>query len=530
MRYFTSSPRTTGSLVVLLGLLSAASASQAQTTNTGTVNSTDGNAYNSGAFVNTSTGTFTNTGSTLYYAGPSAATFANDGAYTATNSATNPATDRFLGPNNAPGTQEISGATAPDFYNLTFDNGTGQLFTVSNTQGANVANTLTLNNGKTTTLNTVAGAIHMGSSASAVAGTLGATAGYVDGYMSKAGTTSFTYPLGAGNQNTTSPNDPTASGGTIYSPIRLSSPSATTLRYRASPAPSNTSFTAADMVPLTVVSNREYYPMGTAGAPSGSTITMPYTNFGPAGYVGSAGTLTIAAFNSTTGKWENLSNTATNPTAANAVTVTLNKTLSSTYTALALASTSQLNPLPVQLTAFTAVKRAADGLLSWTTASEVNSAYFEVQASTDGAKWQVLGQVKAAGTSSSPRSYSFLDKAIARYGSAVVYYRLNQVDQDGTSAFSPVRTLAPDALAWGVSAYPNPFAAELTAQLTTPEAGPVSLTLLDVMGRVVLRQELLAASGSQTISLAEARSLPAGAYLLLVSQHAYHATLRIVRR
>ena len=196
---------------------------------------------------------------------------------------------------------------------------------------------------------------------------------------------------------------------------------------------------------------------------------------------------------------------------------------------LALASTTTANPLPVQLTAFAATRKGEDGLLSWTTASEVNSAYFEVQASADGSKWQVLGQVKAAGTSTTPRDYSLLDKVLARYGAPLVYYRLNQVDQNGTSAFSPVRTLAPDALAWGISAYPNPFATELAATLTTAEAGPATVRLYDVMGRLVFSQQLTATVGSQMLDLRPATSLATGEYVLRVQQGTHTSTLRITK-
>ncbi|MGI4873913.1 MAG: T9SS type A sorting domain-containing protein [Janthinobacterium lividum] len=185
--------------------------------------------------------------------------------------------------------------------------------------------------------------------------------------------------------------------------------------------------------------------------------------------------------------------------------------------------------LPVQLTAFTAVKKAADGLLSWTTASEANSAYFEVQASPDGSTWQVLGQVAAAGSSSTVRTYSFLDQAIARYGVPLVYYRLRQVDQDGTSAFSPVRTLAPDALAWAISAYPNPSAGELSVQLTTGETGPVKVSVYDVRGTVLLQSELAGSLGTQLLELPGASALAAGTYLLRVQQGAHTSTVRFSR-
>lgn len=523
MAYLSISPAARRWLLALGILPGLAGPAWAQSYNTGAVANVGG-LYHAAGFTNTATGSFANIGGSAVaaYAGAGTA-FTNAGSYAASAGAT----DRFVGPAGAAGPQTLAGTTAPAFHNLTLANGSGQVFSLTNAAGLTVANTLTLSNGRTTTLTTVAGAIRLGSAASAVAGTLGAAAGYVDGYVGKAGTSSFLYPLGASNQNATSANNP-ANGAIIYSPISLSSPGGTTLRYVATTAPSNTSFTPGDAQPLVTVSSKEYYPMGLGAAPAGSTITMPYTNFGTSGtgYVGTPATLTIAAFNSSTGRWENLSSTATNPTASGAVTVTLNKALTTAYTALALASTTASNPLPVVLTTFTATRRGADALLEWATASELNSAYFEVQVSPDGLAWRGLGKVAAAGTNAGDRRYSFTDLSLSRYGAPLLYYRLQQVNHDGTGTYSPVRTVAVGT-EWQVVAYPNPSAGPLTLQLTTLETGPVSLTLLDAIGRTVLTRQFSAQAGTQTLPLTEA--LPAGSYILLVRQYEHLGTVRVVR-
>ncbi|MGI4871023.1 MAG: hypothetical protein ACRYFX_07575 [Janthinobacterium lividum] len=527
-------------LAGLLSLLGLAQSAYAQEYNSGTATNT-GSLYHGGAFTNAGTGAFTNTG-TIYYTGPSTATFSNAGTY----AATSPGLDQFEGPGRVAGAQELAGTVAPTFFGLTLTN-TVTSFALSNTAGADVSDVFTFGNtGILTTTGLTAAAASTAAANTNAAGALrlnttgsttlaGTNTHYIDGFLAKAGTTSFAYPLGATNTNSAGTNPATNASGTggIYSPLTLSSPGGTAVRYVAGATPNSASFaTQGGGLQLTNVSRLEYYPIGTVGAAANSTITMPYGNFGLTSggtvYVGNnPATLTIAGYDGT--RWTNLSALATNPvnTTNQTVTVQLPAALSTSYTALALASTSTANPLPVQLTVFTAVKKEADGLLSWTTASEVNSAYFEVQASADGAKWQVLGQVKAAGTSNSPRNYSWLDKQLARYGSVVVYYRLNQADQDGKASFSPVRTLAPDALAWGVSAYPNPFAAELMARLTTPEAGPVTLTLLDALGRTVLRREMTATAGTLLLDVQQGQALAAGTYSLLVRQGQHLATVHL---
>ncbi|GAA4349451.1 hypothetical protein GCM10023185_06210 [Hymenobacter saemangeumensis] len=189
---------------------------------------------------------------------------------------------------------------------------------------------------------------------------------------------------------------------------------------------------------------------------------------------------------------------------------------------------TNFSPLPVTLVAFTAVRKGADGLLTWRTATELNSASFEVQASTNGLAWQTLSRQPAAGTSNSAHDYRYLDANLARYSVPTVYYRLRQVDVDGTTHYSPVVALSLQVSAWAVEAFPRPFESGLTARLSTPEAGPATLVVLDATGREVLRRTVPAALGSQLIGLPEADALPAGLYTLRISQGSHAGMVRVV--
>jgi|GEM_PF-5473687 hypothetical protein len=94
--------------------------------------------------------------------------------------------------------------------------------------------------------------------------------------------------------------------------------------------------------------------------------------------------------------------------------------------------------LPLNLLNFDAQKTDGDALLSWTTADEVNTAYFDVEASTNGTLYQAIGRVQAAGNSSEKQQYSFRHQqpAAGRY-----YYRLKMADKDGTIRYSGTRIL-----------------------------------------------------------------------------------------
>lgn len=95
-----------------------------------------------------------------------------------------------------------------------------------------------------------------------------------------------------------------------------------------------------------------------------------------------------------------------------------------------------ITPLPVTLVSFKAEVTDQNKVeLTWKTASEKNNAYFEIQRTSDTAQqnYTIVGMVDGAGTSQVERNYSFTDNA-APIGD--LYYRLKQVDFDGTVTYS----------------------------------------------------------------------------------------------
>ncbi len=111
-------------------------------------------------------------------------------------------------------------------------------------------------------------------------------------------------------------------------------------------------------------------------------------------------------------------------------------------------------PLPVDLVAFSAVNAGQQVLVSWQTATELNSAWFAVERSADGLEFAEIARVAAAGTTSEPRDYTHYDDSPL---SGVSYYRLRQLDLDGTEDYS--RTVAVQRASQDIAAgylWPNP--------------------------------------------------------------------------
>ncbi|MDO7849815.1 IPT/TIG domain-containing protein [Hymenobacter sp. M29] len=174
------------------------------------------------------------------------------------------------------------------------------------------------------------------------------------------------------------------------------------------------------------------------------------------------------------------------------------------------------SPLPVQLTAFTATLAPSQTTvqLAWATASEQNSAAFEVERSLSGTSFERIGTVAAAGSSSTSRSYALLDARLPA-DATTLYYRLRQVDQDGTASYSPVRTVALTGAAAGLALFPNPTHGG-SATLTGAQPGTV-VTAFDALGREVTRAT---ADASGTAALAMPAGQPVGVYVVRVGSTA----------
>ena len=188
-------------------------------------------------------------------------------------------------------------------------------------------------------------------------------------------------------------------------------------------------------------------------------------------------------------------------------------------------------PLPVELTAFTAERQGSGTLLRWTTAAERNNAYFEVQSSPNGQQFTALGRVGGQGQATQAHTYTYSDPSLARYAAAVVYYRLRQTDVDGTSTYSPVRSVAATAaVARQFRVYPNPSQAALGVQLDAEQAGPATLRLTNALGGLVFEKDVLLVAGANALSLPEAQGLLPGYYHLQLQQGAQRQMLALLRQ
>jgi hypothetical protein len=171
--------------------------------------------------------------------------------------------------------------------------------------------------------------------------------------------------------------------------------------------------------------------------------------------------------------------------------------------------------LPVELTEFDAKAREAHVDVTWSTASEIGAAWFDVQRSADNSHFENIGRVLAHGNTSSRSDYSFVDREPLMGHS---YYRLNQVDADGTNALSgsvPVYFKPTQPV---LQVYPNPVRDELYVSLDGAAEGLVQWRMLDASGRLAGSGNLTSAGGVQQLQI-RTGGLESGAYMLVLQQN-----------
>ncbi len=161
--------------------------------------------------------------------------------------------------------------------------------------------------------------------------------------------------------------------------------------------------------------------------------------------------------------------------------------------------------LPVELTAFTAKASGQSTLLTFSTATESNNSHFVIERGADVRTFSGIGQVRGAGTTQEPQSYTFTDEKPL---SGTNYYRLRQVDYDGTESFSQVLSVV-----FGKSdriiIAPSPATDRVRILLEEAPGRETYWKVYDNMGREVLSGAWDTESAEYEI---EVNALPEGMY------------------
>lgn len=178
--------------------------------------------------------------------------------------------------------------------------------------------------------------------------------------------------------------------------------------------------------------------------------------------------------------------------------------------------------LPVELSSFKGkALPEQQSLLTWETASEINSSHFEVQHSLDGIRFHTIGTVEAQGSSSKNLQYQFTHEEAY---SGINYYRLKTVDSDRTFEMSAVITIEHSSGKW-IELFPTLAHEKINIKWTNPQ-NPVSLTIHDLQGKV-MDEQVLENNVQSSVNIAH---LNPGMYFVSCKSGSLVETIRIFVR
>lgn len=340
--------------------------------------------------------------------------------------ATSGSLDLFLGA----GANTIGGSMAPSFYNVNFNNGAGNVMAITNTQGIQIANQVQFNNGITTTIrsNTSNGALHFAAGATYTGGN--SDVQHVDGYVSKAGTTAFTFPVGSGVELRTLSITAPAATAALSTAWFTGNPGTVT-----DPSDGSTHSISSVAAPLQSISQAGFWDwIPVSGSDDGITITVSIPDIGS---FGNTADLRLAGWDGA--QWIDLSGSAT--ANGNTEGSILSGTIPAGINITAIGIGSISTPLPVTFSTFGVQAEGCTVQINWSTAQEVNNDHFLVERSSDGRIFTMIGKVNGTGNSNTTQQYSFTDE---HPFDGWNHYRIRQVDKDGRESNTVVKSARTD--------------------------------------------------------------------------------------
>jgi hypothetical protein len=184
--------------------------------------------------------------------------------------------------------------------------------------------------------------------------------------------------------------------------------------------------------------------------------------------------------------------------------------------------------LPIELVSFDAQIVDQEVLLSWTTAVEINNAYFLIERSADGSSFEAIGSVNGAGNSVQLIDYSYVDQNPL---SGISYYRLRQVDYDGSNEVSEARIIefaAANQLAIS-KVYPNPTDGMISIRVQNSTTELVQVQLFNMQGQLIKQSSLSNDQTEANLNLLEGVS--SGVYYIRLSTSQYQSQMhKVIKR
>ena len=186
-------------------------------------------------------------------------------------------------------------------------------------------------------------------------------------------------------------------------------------------------------------------------------------------------------------------------------------------------------PVPVELNSFSASILGTTVKLDWSTATETNNLRFDVQRKYDAIEWKTVGRVNGNGTTTRTQNYSFSDD-VSNYASSKIYYRLKQIDLDGSFSYSYEISVDNNLVSSFEleQNYPNPFNPSTKIRFNIPMIEKVKIEVFNAVGnKVVTLLNDLKEAGSHEIQL-KAENWASGVYYYKISAGSFIQTKKML--
>ncbi len=185
--------------------------------------------------------------------------------------------------------------------------------------------------------------------------------------------------------------------------------------------------------------------------------------------------------------------------------------------------------LPITLLHFTGTAQNKKAQLYWQTANEGNSSYFEIQRSDDGKNFEPVATVTAKGNITNNDYQTTDDLFFLNYN--IIYYRIKMVDINGGFKYSSsVIIKAAGAVKSYIKAWPLPFSGNLNVAYNSEDGRPVKIVLRSINGGEIMSITGNAKKGTNTISIYQAQTIPAGTYLLTIGNGTKAETIKVIKQ
>jgi hypothetical protein len=170
----------------------------------------------------------------------------------------------------------------------------------------------------------------------------------------------------------------------------------------------------------------------------------------------------------------------------------------------------ELASLPVTLVSFTAQKVNDNAILQWTTASEQNSHFFEIQRSADGVNYIRISEMAAAGNSVTEQHYQYADN-IKPLTAKLIYYRIKMANIDNSFTYSGSALIKNNNNKTQLKIYPQPLAAQ--TYIDVAKADYFSMKLFTAGGMLIQDWNRIFISPLQPVTIYN-KKMTAGTYYL----------------